>query len=251
MESPTKKAFILANAMTCFGLISLYTITMTTLGNKDELLNLIKTSFTHIVSLGCNCFPKQWLNKKKLPPAEFLPFDWVGSSMWSITNLIRTGFEDFPSSELKHIRVIEGLNTILTDTKHYIRFLHEIRKDIPSKYPRRAKRLMEILDDTNNKILFLRMEEDFRNRLPIAGLPHILEDEEIHLDAFVTCLREKCVSFRIIYINSSIDRDDDDHVLYLKTDPLNPIKLATLIQGLDDLMTRDDRVLRWLKKMQT
>lgn len=202
---------------------------------------LIRRSYTHAISLGFNCFPKKWLQSVGTEPSFYLPFDFTGSSVWSITHLINTDFKDFPSQMLKRRKVIQGEGYVLTDEIHYVRFPHDELTGIREKYKRRVKRLQDIVGNLENNILFIRMEERMKGRIPQPGVTEISEHDQLGL--LTSCLTERNVSFRILYINREIEYQSEK-MMCVKAN-FDDLQWSTVIPWFDEIMGRED-IKRWL-----
>jgi len=132
-------------------------------------------SFDQYLSLGSNCYIKKYLQLiKKTGETQY--FDYTGTSVWSIIDLFNKNFKDMYNPKLiEKIKIVTNKESMVTNTKYYVRLLHDFdhKKDtltendikaFVDKYQRRQKRLYEILM-SKSKILFMRLEQDNKNRI--------------------------------------------------------------------------------------
>ena len=128
-----------------------------------------------IISLGSNCCIKKYLQHISATNETHL-FDWIGTSLWSICEIFENNFDDFFSKqEYKLSPIIAGIDSIITHSRYYIRFMHDFDNgnmdlfdDFVEKYNRRITRLKDTLTKYSNsgqKILFLRLAENHKNRI--------------------------------------------------------------------------------------
>jgi hypothetical protein len=141
-----------------------------------------------LLSLGSNCNVKKYIDTiKPNNPTQF--FDYIGTSMWAINELIENDFTDiFNKDDFENMRTSTKYGDIVTNKKYYLRFLHDLKNidhdktkvytinnkihvckannfaECKDKYDRRRQRFIDILT-SSNKILFIRLEEDNRDRI--------------------------------------------------------------------------------------
>lgn len=202
----------------------------------------MRDSFTHVISLGYNCFPRKWIEKMKLEPLQYLPFDFIGTSAWSVLHLITHDFPDFPSHDIARREIIKGEEAILTDLRHYVRFPHDKKDEIRTKYLRRVERFRDIINNKENSILFIRLEETQRGRVHLCDQPHDPEITYItKLDAY---LSEQGVTFKILYINAHAEGRQGKNMLCVKGDRHN-VQWSNAVPWFDEIFSRDS-VRAWL-----
>lgn len=138
----------------------------------------LKEKFDIFLSIGYNCFPKMYISKKLCNgPTNF--FDYIGTSMWSINEILSNDFfigsnKLFNKSDYGKINIrANNASCILGNKKYFLRFVHDIHKpndinndnlfnNFVDKYERRAVRFMETLksaQENKQSILFMRIEE--------------------------------------------------------------------------------------------
>ena len=178
------------------------------------------------ISIGFSCGPKFFIST--VQDENYYVFDHIGTSMWSIIELINNNFKDFSSKQYMTImHITKDDKPMYTNTKYYVRFLHEqIKKkfdfkNFKNKYDRRIGRFFKLLEDygKNNKILcFLRTEENHINRIiPDEHKDKYDEPEYYYLCEFSNLIKNKypMMKFVIIYINYSekSDFDKDNNII--------------------------------------
>lgn len=198
-------------------------------------MNNFLKSFDKIISLGSNCYVKIFLDfnyKKK----ETQFFDYIGSSMWAINELIKNDFKglyNYDNFEKKLI-LTEGDKYIFTNNIYHLRFKHDFKQnfnseineikndeiflDFQNKYKRRQTRFIELLN-SKDTILFIRYEEDNKNRVKY----HNKKDELDSVYEFINILKNLNPEKKFFFILLSQDKnleDIDNNLLVLK----NPIK---------------------------
>ena len=179
------------------------------------------------ISLGYNCFFKKFIKNKLKHNKETNFFDYIGTSMWSINELLTNDFEDFfNKSDYKNIPIkINENNDFITNTKYYIRFFHDLNtskfngvnkekyfKDFVSSYTRKKNRLYQLLND-NNKILFLRLEEDNTNRINYPEYEDMAKIDEIeNLIIFTKIIKNKFpnLNFTVLFISKKLKTNIDE-----------------------------------------
>ncbi len=188
---------------------------------KSEITPIISRIINYrLVSLGSNCYFKKFIDSITSRETEI--FDYIGSSMKSINDLVLNNFED-----LCNIKYFDNLQTLkhasfITNTKYYLRFPHDLRNfnkltnDFPefsNKYNRRINRWHNMLEN-NKKILFLRYFESQVSRLIFYND----KDEYTHIEEFLHIMNNKYPEhiFKLIYIQPDIDNNYKNNIITLK-----------------------------------
>jgi hypothetical protein len=189
-------------------------------------MDLLKEGFDNIVSLGSTCYPKLFI-KEHLKPAsgETQLFDYCGTSMWSINALIRADFAGI-LSDLSCIPITDNLRSVVTNTKYYIRFLHEytcVRQALTplskERMERRVARFKKLLTGSN-RILFVRYQENAEGRIVYHEHPNT-EFEEIGIFIDLVKSTYGCKNVTVIYINLDQEGWNETHdILSVKIDSL-------------------------------
>lgn len=185
--------------------------------------------FNKILSLGSNCYPKFFISKILKPPyGETELFDYIGTSMWSINQILLNDFQDIVNPiHFELYPILENEAPIITNTKYYLRFKHDLHTltesegdDFKNKIQRRIDRFKHNMNN-NNKILFIRQQESQTNRIPYYKN---LRSEEEELENFIDIvhMKYKCKEVTVIYINLESDGWNDKRtILSVKVDTLD------------------------------
>lgn len=172
----------------------------------------------NIISLGYNCFFKKFLKIKLKIDKETNFFDFIGTSMWSINELLLNDFQDFFIPDYyKQLEIKNNSNTnFLSNTKYYIRFMHDLVinkfdgkyfNNFTAMYSRRKDRLYKILTD-NNKAIFLRLEEENDNRIIYPEYEDKIKISEFdNLIIFTEIIKNKFpnLNFVTIFVSRTIE----------------------------------------------
>lgn len=193
---------------------------------NKKISNLFE-SYDNLISIGYNCFFKRFLKIKLGHNKETYFFDYIGTSMWSINELIKNDFDDFFNHN--HYKKIE-INTTkicnhLTNTKYYVRFPHDLELDkfngdynskyfidFINSYTRKKNRFYELLN-SNNKIIFLRLEEDNTNRIIYPEYKDKVKINEYDdLKNFTEIIKNKFpnLNFIVIFISKTSETNIDE-----------------------------------------
>ena len=154
-------------------------------------------------------------------------FDIIGTSMWSINQLIENRFEGILDSRLfKDLVHKEGDKPIVTNTRYNLRFKHDLEKAMQSrslsfqaKVNRRIPRLEGIFRSAKQLVL-IRYQEIQTRRIQHGPIT----DERAELYRFTTLLRSHYhqQNYVIIYITSGPGGWDETHrILSVHTDELD------------------------------
>lgn len=199
-------------------------------------MNFIR-SFDKIISLGSNCYVKLFLDSVKLK-LETQFFDFIGSSMWAIDDLFKDDFSDLFDNgidDLEKKKILHsGLDKyVLTHKKYYLRFKHDFKQNCNSgikeniksedfnkfseKYERRKERLINILKDDKKTLLFIRYEEEQKDRIKYS------EDRKSEIEyiyEFIEIMKQKypLKKFCILFLSHTMENDDkrDENLIILK-----------------------------------
>lgn len=186
----------------------------------------------NIISIGFNCFCNKFLKTKLMFKKETNFFDNIGISMWTINELLTNDFDDFfnPTHYKKiQIRTNENYN-FLTNVKYYVRFPHDLEtmgenvndkcfKDFVDKYSRRKTRLYDLLTNSK-KLIFLRLEEDDKERIVYQEYEDKLKKTEFeNLLIFTQIIRNKFpnLNFVVIFISKTMETNiyDSNNLIVL------------------------------------
>jgi len=188
--------------------------------------------YNKIICLGSNCYAKMLLDSGLKIKQNTHFFDYIGTSMWSILELLKNNFEGMYEREnYKKIRVLksEGDDFMITNIKYYIRVKHDFKQNFKvgvedeikeeefkkfiEKYKRREERIKEIFD-SEEAILFIRYEEQNQNR--INYYENKIEEYE-GIIKFLKEMRNKNDNTSMIYLSETRETnyDKDNRILTL------------------------------------
>lgn len=173
------------------------------------------TNFTKILSLGFNCYPKFFISKVIKPVyGETELFDYVGSSMWSNNLLLLNDFAGLTDkNNFALMPILEGEPPIVTNTKYYIRFRHDLKTVAESqtvefleKMNRRVSRFKKNIASSDH-VLFIKMQETQDGRIKYGQEEITCEAEHDAIEEFIDILYMKyqCRKVTVIYINLESD----------------------------------------------
>ena len=181
---------------------------------------LLTEKYDKVISIGYNCFIKIYLRHIKHEQETHF-FDYIGSPMWSVYELVKNGFTDlFNIDEYKNEYTIIGQPEIVTNSRYNLKFKHDLSADkfldefeeFKDKYSRRIKRFHDLLM-SSERVLFMRFEEIKKNRIVNCAYSEqnkISEYEYIKL--FSKYLRSNFpqLKFKIIFISKTRNDEVDD-----------------------------------------
>jgi len=194
--------------------------------NNKKIKNLFEIT-NNLLSIGYNCFFKKFIKEKLMYKKETQFFDYIGTSMWSINELLLNDFDNFFNSEYYkkiQIKTNEDSN-FLSHTKYYVRFPHDLIDikfnnnynspyfiNFIETYQRRKTRLYNFLTNCN-KVIFLRLEEDNDERILYPEYEEKIKKTEFeNLIIFTEIIKKKfCnLNFVVIFVSHSLETNIDD-----------------------------------------
>lgn len=226
--------------------------------------------FDQVCSLGYNCYPKLYLNDKKICK-ETNFFDYIGTSVWSIVELINNDFDGmFDKSNYKIMNIDRSKDTefLVVNEKYFIRCKHEFKKTLDKKFDpekideyeideeeldnfiekmkRRKERFMNLLV-SNESVIFLRYEEDTAKR------QHLIKYKDKFKSSCIEDLKALSELFRKINPNKNIMIVDISH-LHDKTENIKEygivkIKMTSRINYWYDSVTEFNNTFSNEKKL--
>lgn len=184
---------------------------------------LLNEKYDKVISLGSNCFIKFYIRHIKHEQETHF-FDYIGSPMWSVYELVKNGFSDvFNIDEYKNEYTIIGQSEIVTNSRYNLKFKHDLSTDkfkflvqfdeFKEKYSRRIKRFQDLLMSTSESVLFMRFEEMKKNRIVNCEYNEqnkISEYEYIKLFSQYLRINFPELKFKIIFISKTKNDDVDD-----------------------------------------
>jgi len=185
-------------------------------------MNIVfNAKYDKILSLGSKCCVKFFIEKILKPPyGNTELFDYIGTSMGQINELIVNDFEDLTTDTyFELLNIIYGEDPIVTNTKYYMRFKHDLRKpedacglEFKNKMKRRILRFKQNIEKSKN-ILFIRQEESNFLRVPYK-LQKKSELEELREFIDILHGKYKCGKITVIYINANTDGWNEQHDIF-------------------------------------
>lgn len=176
--------------------------------------------YDHVISLGCNCFVKKY-TKIYVKDCETYLFDYTGSSIAGILEILKNDFVGLEKIQKIKIHNNNNNKPVNTNLQYYLRFLHEkidnereINKFLISLNNKitRFKNLLK----SNKKVVFIRYEENYENRILYDEIKDYYVYPETHyliqLSEWLTTNTN--VNFKIIYLNSTIQSYDEKNKIY-------------------------------------
>ena len=194
-------------------------------------MDLIFKNYDKVLSIGSSCFVKSFLQSNNIQQ-ETNFFDYIGSSMWGICDLIENNFEGLSNIEDYDLLHISDNLDIFSNKKYYLRLKHQnfiyqknkinihAFKNMCNTFERRAERFENLLR-TMKRILFIRMEQDDSKRFLYDEYKDKNNGNELsYVISFAKILKEKYheLEFNILFISKSNDNlfDTDNNILILK-----------------------------------
>jgi len=200
-------------------------------------MNTFIEKFDNVSSLGYNCYTKLYFNSRKMDQ-ETQFFDYIGTSVWSIIDLLNNDFEGmFDKSNYKIMNVMktgDDNQFLVVNEKYFVRCKHEFKKTLDRKFgpeilneyeinkdelddfiekmKRRKERFMNMLAN-NNSLLFIRYEEDPTGRLDLKQFDEkfnlsYIDNLKILSDMFKKINPEK----KIVILDISHRHDKTEHI---------------------------------------
>ena len=177
------------------------------------------------ISLGYNCFCKMYINKYVKSSAYHI-FDFTGTSMWSIVELLKNNFDGLLLEDnIKKIKISANRGPIYTNIKYYVRFMHDdfsagkIKNAINTNM-RRINRFNEIINN-DDFVIFIRLCESQHERIVYEQYSDKNKKSEYeYVIEFSNWLKNnKKIKFRIIFISENPTKyDNENNLIYIKGD---------------------------------
>jgi len=209
-------------------------------------MELAKRGKLLLISLGYNCHVKEYINMYgENTDQAFLrqPFDWIGCPMWAICDIVKNDFKGLTDKENLILRKrFEDKDTeFLTNINYNCVFVHDYGKDltaIPDElfqkvdedYKRRVARFYKSLE-LNILKLFIRQEQVPQKRIKYPEYELKEENELVCLKLFSQMMKEKNISFTILYLTTTEETGYDEENRIYKIKYSNPEN--KLLSGVD------------------
>lgn len=168
-----------------------------------------------IVSVGYSCLPKLVYLHQNIPS---LVFDWVGTSVWSITRLIQNDFEKFLDISRYEKAQITSKEKIVVHKDYYVRIPHYVRKMHPDEwkkftesFERKIQRTIELFN-SGKEILLLRYQDEYGGtRLEYPSYQYENELEQMRILLSVLSNKYKESKFYGLYLSHTENENTIDH----------------------------------------
>lgn len=192
------------------------------------------SKYDKILSIGSNCYTKKFMLSIGInQETDF--FDYIGTPVWSITDLINNGFQNmFHYNDYKNLKILNDSYNI-THIPYFLFFKHDFTQthkkitqplsfvqfnQFKDKYTRRASRFHQYLNNSSS-ILFIRYETNKNYIIHDMYKDKYTKDELNQLRDFSIMLKEKYpnLTFNILFFYSNVDEsfyDNDYNILILK-----------------------------------
>jgi len=205
-------------------------------------MDILKNKHDILISLGSTCYVKNMLNKHVSQKTYM--FDWIGSSMWGLCEIIEHNFKDiFNKNNYKYMATVENRHLMVVNTSKYLIFTHDFpqipvndqQKDIlqqrylnddtfvefTNKYIRRITDFQNLLNG-QNKILFIRHEQYMMNRKIYPEYEkYFVQSELQYLIKFTDLLKVMypTLKFNILYLSHTHQNKHliDNNIIILNT----------------------------------
>ena len=207
-------------------------------------MNKFFKQFNSIQSLGYNCYSKMYLESIKIKQ-ETNFFDYIGTSLWGIIDLLDDNFEgmfDKNNYKIMNIMIDEPDKYLVVNTKYFFRCKHEFKKtlsqnfdnpeilekniideteldDYFEKMKRRRDRFINMFSNDSN-LLFLRYEEDPFGLISVHSdkIKNQYMDNLIILSGIFKKMnpKKKIIILNISYRNDKTEYIKDDNIIKIK-----------------------------------
>ena len=214
--------------------------------NHNKILENLFGNY-ELISLGYNCTIKRIISELFLIKAENNFFDYIGSTVWAINELLENNFANlFNKENYKNIQIyISQQNYYLTNIQYYLIFLHELDVNTVSfdnffsRYLRKKERFYKILN-SKKKFIFIRLEEpnddliihkEYTDKFNVSEIEHLKKFSKIIKNKF------EIKSFLIIYLTKTFqdNYDSENKILYINLDIYNDFNWDNCVEHAKNL----------------
>jgi Putative papain-like cysteine peptidase (DUF1796) len=191
------------------------------------------------ISLGFNCHVAMFIEKLGQMDSKFYErqiFDWLGSPMWSVYELVKNDFADFMSPQHMAIRQRYDYKDekYPVNTKYDMSFLHDfginvtkippnVMGMVSERYGRRIVRMRELLRGSR-ELLFIRLERDSSDKVasPESAGSAIGETEAVIL--FADLVKSRGAPYTIVYLTFTEPKgwDAERRICYVHFPKIDP-----------------------------
>lgn len=203
-----------------------------------------------MVSLGATCGPKKFIDNHVKKEA-FQIFDFIGTSMWSIVELLKNDFDGLLSKEnISTMLVTLPKSKMPVNQKYYVRFMHDLMdsrhiNETFEKNNRRINRFRDILKQTE-PVIFFRLEEIQKDRIKYDRYNEYTKrkDSEYVIEMSKWLKINTKLKFRILYLGSENTRyDTDNDIIFIKSDPEDKYGWDDCLIGMDNTFNKNKKVI--------
>jgi len=172
------------------------------------------------ISIGYSCHVKVFcdmlleMDNRRGVPRQ--PFDWLGTPMWTINEIVENDFADLVNPDLikPRCRYRGDTTQFLTHEKYNAVYLHDFGKDItkiPEEvwkkveegYARRIERWHEVTK-SGFPILFIRLEQDKKDRIEYPEFQRSQgSDEQFQVERFSDLMKAKGINCAVLYLSTT------------------------------------------------
>uniref|UniRef100_A0A6C0KY87 Papain-like cysteine peptidase n=1 Tax=viral metagenome TaxID=1070528 RepID=A0A6C0KY87_9ZZZZ len=202
-------------------------------------MNVLFNAAGHIpISLGFNCHVSMFIERLGRMDNCFYErqiFDWLGTPMWGIYELVKNDFNSFLSDISVRSRYTYKKEAYPVNTKYDISFLHDFGvnvKTIPpnvmsmaaERYGRRIERIRSLLSG-QQKLLFIRLERDPSDKLVYPESAESIRGESESMVLFADLIKAKGLVYTIVYMTFSEPTrfDAERRICYVNFPKIDPI----------------------------
>lgn len=165
------------------------------------------------------------------------PFDWIGTPMWSVNEIVENNFADLINRETikPRRRYVSEPTRLLTHDKYNVVYLHDFGKNIDQineetwkkaedGYKRRIERWNSALS-SGYSILFIRLEQDKKDRIEYPEFERERGSDELYqIQRFSESMKSRGVNYMILFLSTTHPTEFDVEkriciVQFAKKDP--------------------------------
>jgi hypothetical protein len=201
-----------------------------------------------VLSIGTNCFGRKYI-EKYIEPRELHVFDRIGTTMWSIVQLVKNDFDGLlDKNNFELTKIYENDVPIYVNQRYFAKFLHDDFSDkkineTAETYKRRIDRFKQSLK-SNKFIIFLRIQEwQVGQILNEECKKHNQKREYEYLEEFSEWATSQQIQFRIIYIGQIEKKYDDKYKIICLNDKANQYVWETCEKSISKLLENNEEFI--------
>lgn len=203
----------------------------------------------HMISIGATCSCKRYI-AENIKKDMYQIFDYVGTSMWSIVELLKNDFDGLLSKEhIKMMQIKSVKESMYTNEKYYVRFLHDLMGErhidkAIEKNTRRINRFRELINGKES-IIFFRIEEIQEGRKLYDMYEKYTKYPELYyvIEMSRWLKQNKTLKFRIIHFGTNQTKyDEDNNIIFINTD-INNHGWDNCVKSMDAVMNDNRDVI--------